>query len=271
MTMNRPSVAKAKEITNGTAVFQLVESTEMPSVIDSEKIVVGPVSLFGVQKHVSILCSDPFARLSELVPLARSVCDYAVYEARNRATTQGKTVPCCNKCSSCCSYLVPLSIPEVIHLYEEIQSLSSEQGQEFWRNSLSVAGQLLDNETADVPNEASTLDQVGQWYASKQASCPLLEDDLCALYDQRPLACREYLVATPSSWCRPESVGCVEKIELPFSVLESLGRVAAQLEGTPVEAVMLPLILPWIQENDERIHRKWSSKEMAQCFLNSLA
>ncbi|MCF7972301.1 MAG: YkgJ family cysteine cluster protein [Phycisphaerae bacterium] len=184
---------------------------------------------------------------------------------------QGKTIPCCEGCSTCCNYLVPLSIPEVIHVYEEIAALPAQLGHAFWGNSLRVAGQLLDNDTDHVPNGESSLDQVGQWYAHKEAACPFLENNLCALYDQRPLACREYLVATPASWCRPELVGRVEKIELPFSVLECLGKAAAQLEGTPVEAVMLPLILPWIEENEDRIHRKWSSREMAQCFLDNLA
>jgi len=57
---------------------------------------------------------------------------------------------------------------------------------------------------------------------------------------------------------------------LPYSLVEAVGEVAAQLEGTPVEAIMLPLILPWIQENRERAQRKWSAQKMAQCLLNVL-
>jgi Fe-S-cluster containining protein len=111
---------------------------------------------------------------------------------------------------------------------------------------------------------------VGEWYSEKQVSCPLLENDVCTIYAQRPLACREYLVKTPTQWCHPKYVERVKEVGLPLSVLESLGKAVAELEGTSVEAVMLPLILPWIENNQERINRKWPSHKMAQCFLNTL-
>lgn len=271
MSGNRSCRTSAQTHTYGTPVFQWEDSAICPSHANAETMVQGTVSLFGIEKHISIQFHEPFARLSDLVPLARGVCDDLVCEALDRASAMGKTVPCCGGCSTCCNYLVPLSIPEVIHLHEEIQSMPYERSRGFLGNSLAAARQLLGCGESELPSEESTLDHVGQWYHERKIPCPFLEKDLCAIYDQRPLACREHLVTTPAQWCHPGLVDRVDKLELQVSVLECLGRVAAQLEGTPVEAVMLPLMLPWIQENNERVHRRWSAKKMAQCFLDDLA
>ncbi len=270
MSINRLFTTDEKTTANSESVFHLLDSTESLSCPHDEMTVRSAVSLFGVQKTISIQILDHFARLSDLVPLARALSDAMVSEAIEHSRMLGKSVFCDKKCAACCSYLIPLSIPEVIYLYDEIQSLPFEQSQEFWGNSLSVARQLLENNSVEAVGVESTLDAVGQWYSDKQVACPFLKNDLCAIYDHRPLACREHLVTTPASRCRPEVPGRVEKPALPYSVLESLGQVAAELEGTSVEAIMLPLMLPWIQENTDRINRKWSALKMAQSFVNAL-
>ncbi len=270
MSINRFSTTTEETTANSLSVFHLMDSAESPSGVHAEMTVSGTVSAFGIQKQISIEILGHFAGLSDLVPLARALGDVMVSEAIDHSMMHGQSVSCDKKCAACCSYLVPLSIPEVICLYDEIQSLPSEQGREFWGNSVSVARHLLDNDSGQAVGGESTLDAVGQWYSDKQVACPFLKNDLCAIYDHRPLACREHLVTTPALWCRPGVTKPVEQPELPYSVLESLGTVAAQLEGTPVEAIMLPLVLPWIQENRARIQRKWLARTMAQCFINAL-
>ncbi len=270
MTGNTACMQNVQAKTKRPTVFRLMNSVGTSSIYTNEMTATGTISAFGVEKNISIQILQRSARLSDLIPLAWALCDAMVLEAKDHSRVGGKRTCCQKECSACCSYLVPLSIPEVIHLYDEIQSLPSEQSGEFWGCSLSVARHLLENGSSGVPDSESTLDDVGKWYSDKQATCPFLKNDLCAIYDQRPMACREYWVTTPALQCRPETVGSVETLELPYSVLESLGEVAAQLEGTPVEAVMLPLVLPWIRENRERASRKWSALKMAQCFLYAL-
>ncbi|MCP4451810.1 MAG: YkgJ family cysteine cluster protein [Planctomycetes bacterium] len=271
MSTNRSSTVTEKTTARGGAVYCLAEPGETLSSAQSEMTVSRIISVFGVQKNISIQILDPEARLSDLVPLARALTDAMVSEAIDRSRQLGKRVVCDRKCAACCSYLVPLSIPEVIHLHDEVQSFSPEQSREFWENSLSVATRLLEGDSSEAVDGESSLDAVGEWYSDKQVACPFLEQDLCAIYDHRPLACREHLVTTPAPACSPEAVGHVEKPELPCSVLEAIGKVAAQLEGTPVEAIMLPLMLPWIQENPDRVQRKWSALEMAQCFMQAMS
>ncbi len=270
MLTKTSSTMTEKTTARGGSVFRLILSGEALSSPQSGLVASDTICVFGVQKDISIEILDHEARLSDLVPLARVLSDAMVNEAIDHSRQLGKRVVCDKKCAACCSYLVPLSIPEILYLHDEIQSLSPERRRHFWENSLSVAAQLLKGSSSEAVDGESSLAAVGAWYSDKQVACPFLEQDLCAIYEHRPLACREYLVTTPASACSPEAMGHVEKPELPCSVLEALGKVAAQLEGTPVEAIMLPLMLPWIQENQDRVQRKWSSLEMAQCFMRAL-
>jgi Fe-S-cluster containining protein len=258
-------------ITKGGEVFRLIDSTESLSVYGHPRVVNGQISLFGVQRHLSIEILGNFARLSDLVPLAQSLCDLVVCEAKERSGIEGKAIPCGKGCSTCCSYLVPLSIPEAIYLYEKTQSLPFSRSRGLWSQSLAVARELLAyNPLEGLSGDEETLDHVGRWYSSKKRPCPFLAQDLCSIYDQRPLACREHLVTTPSLWCERNSVDRAQSLELPYSMVESLGKVTSELEKATVEAVMLPLVLPWIQDNRERLLQKWSAWRMAECFLEVL-
>jgi hypothetical protein len=54
---------------------------------------------------------------------------------------------------------------------------------------------------------------------------------------------------------------------MPVSTLKSLGQLTSELEGTSVEAVMLPLALPWAQENLKRDQRIWPAEMMVERFV----
>ena len=56
-------------------------------------------------------------------------------------------------------------------------------------------------------------------------------------------------------------------MKMPVSVLECLGWLAAELEQSDVEAIMLPLALPWAEENIERSNRTWSAVAMVERFI----
>ncbi|MCP4260660.1 MAG: hypothetical protein GY774_24515 [Planctomycetes bacterium] len=57
---------------------------------------------------------------------------------------------------------------------------------------------------------------------------------------------------------------------MPVSVLDCLGQLTAELEQSDVEAVMLPLVLPWLHENLKRGERTWPAVKMVECFVEIL-
>jgi len=53
-------------------------------------------------------------------------------------------------------------------------------------------------------------------------------------------------------------------------MVDALAQLASELEGTSVEAVMLPLALFWAQENVERSRQTWPAVMMIQRFVEIL-
>ena len=61
-------------------------------------------------------------------------------------------------------------------------------------------------------------------YFRMHAPCPFLEGDTCSIYGQLPLACREYLVTSPSECCAEFGDETVERVTLPVSLFSHLTR-----------------------------------------------
>lgn len=84
------------------------------------------------------------------------------------------------------------------------------------------------------------------------------------------IACREYIVTGSALLCEDERTDESQIVQMPVSVLRCLGQLTAELEQSNIEAVMLPLALPWAQENLERAKRTWPAVTMVERFVEIL-
>jgi len=116
------------------------------------------------------------------------------------------------------------------------------------------------------PASPVDLDLVSDWYAGFKLACPFLDNNLCTIYERRPLACREYFIKGSAGACKGQG-GIAEMVEMPVQVTNVLARLASELEGTRVEAVLLPLALVWCEENPERVERTWPAAMMVERFV----
>jgi Fe-S-cluster containining protein len=217
------------------------------------------------------------ARLANIVPLARTVSDKLVSAVLEKLHEEQKPVPCCKGCSACCSrYFVPLSVPEAFRMSEELLALTIERGEHLLQSYLDAARRILDNKPDDLdPYSSATADRrqtshISRWYAGLRLACPFLSDGVCTIYDTRPIACREHIVTGSALLCKTEVTGDPCVVKMPVSVLEALGILASELEGTDVQAVISPLALPWARENLERHQRTWPAVMMIERFAEIL-
>jgi Fe-S-cluster containining protein len=125
------------------------------------------------------------------------------------------------------------------------------------------------NESAEASDQTQII-ALSKWYASLKLACPFLSNNLCTSYEHRPLACREYIVTGSALLCNNEWSDESQTVQIPISILDCLGQLAAELEQSDIEAVMLPLALPWVQENLERGERTWPAVTMVECFVEIL-
>ena len=170
--------------------------------------------------------------------------------------------------------MIPLSIPEIFSLNQRILTMSPESRYKIQKALLDAAGKILKEKPENLDTGESTqnssqiqLNQLNKWYASLEMQCPFLSDNLCSIYHQRPLACGEHIVTSIPSFCKIKSNNAPEVIELPISILETLALMTAELLQSKSEAVMLPLALPWAQENLDLAQRSWPAKTMVEKFV----
>lgn len=252
-----------------------------PKTKQDARSVVATVSLelnvFGEPVCFEIKVEDKQARLSDIVPLARAISSRLVAATMDGFVAVGKSVPCRKGCAACCHYLVPLSVPEAFRLTEELSATSADEGGKLIKSSLDAARTILDGLPGDFRRgETSQEDcgirsrQLSDWYAGLGLACPFLSDNLCVHYEQRPIACREHTVTGSAISCGTASTCEPAVVKMPVSVLECLGQLTAELEQSDVEAVMLPLALPWAQENMERLRQSWPAVSMVERLVEIL-
>jgi Fe-S-cluster containining protein len=238
------------------------------------------VELDAAPQPVSVRLTAPDAevRLSDVVPAARLVATQLARSARSHVESGGIAVPCAKGCAACCRYLVPLSVPEAFRLREEVLALDAGRRRGIIAAYIRAARVVMNAEPPGThPREGvgavsggAAVESLSRWYAGLGLDCPLLEAELCALYSQRPIACREHMVTGDADRCSREGGETAQAVRLPFSVGEALAGLAADLEGTDLQAVMLPLTMLWTQQHLSRGRRTWPARDVLRRFAEIL-
>jgi hypothetical protein len=110
----------------------------------------------------------------------------------------------CTACAHCCRTItIGLTLDDVPPLAAALH-LTPEQ----------VIAQVVDREAGEAH---------GEWGIMRGSPCPLLKDNLCAIYTHRPQACRDYPALTPDfRWLHDEMLRGVGRCPIIFNVIERL-------------------------------------------------
>ena len=231
------------------------------------------LNIFGKKLEFNINIRRGEMKLSDIVPVARVLCsEITDLSLENNI----KNIPCRKGCSACCSrYIVPVSVPEAFRLQEEISVLPENQRESIWSNCLEAARLILKQEPPKSFTQLSEeiyrpdptdLNLLSDWYSNLNISCPFLRDDLCTIYEQRPLACREHYITGSAKACRGGHA-VAEVVDISIQMPTVLGRLAGEIEGKGMEAIMLPLSLIWCEENKRRAERTWPADVLVGRFI----
>jgi Fe-S-cluster containining protein len=206
------------------------------------------------------------ARLSDIVPAARAICDKITDTTIEQMHLSGKQVPCHKGCHACCSYLVPLSAPEVFRFRQDVFPKAKYSPDTMLRTYLLTARRLVSHRPPrDTFRNPDDLSALSHWYASLNLTCPFLYSRQCAIYHQRPLACREHLITGSARGCRDNSKK-TQTIELPAQMGNILFRLAKELCDVD-DTVMMPLALAWYEENKQLDERTWPAAMITKLFV----
>ena len=114
-----------------------------------------------------------------------------------------KEVFCREKCSDCCYALFDVTIIEALYINHKFKEKYSGAEKQAIIDKASKTDRVLaklkkniQKELEQGKNEVELLAQIGK----ERVRCPLLgENDLCILYDSRPITCRLYGIPTSTA------------------------------------------------------------------------
>ncbi|MBN2594232.1 MAG: YkgJ family cysteine cluster protein [Sedimentisphaerales bacterium] len=245
-------------------------------IYNSGKKIIGlELDILGESLNFCISVGKGRAKLADIVPLARTVCDKITEITIRRIRSNQGRIPCGKGCSACCRHLVPLSVPEALRLKEEIDAAPVYRRELMLRACLRESRLILNHKlpktlisqtTESSPVETVDLNLLSSWYRSFESTCPFLNNNVCSIYKQRPLACREHFITGSARACRGMR-GDAEVLDIPVRLPNVLGQLASELEGTDIEAVILPLAPVWYEENAERAKRSWPAEMIVRRFI----
>jgi len=238
----------------------------------SSKITALELDIFNRRLGFSIIAAGN-AHLADIVPAARVICDKIADIATEQIRIEGGFIPCHKGCSTCCSYLVSLSVPEVLRFRQEFFLKQKYRSSQTLQTYLLAAKKIMSHRppnqvfkffsnSSDNPSE---LNPLSDWYAGLNMACPFLCNNQCSIYQQRPFVCREHFVSNPVHGCY-ESCDKGEVIEMPVQMGTVLCRLTKELCDVG-DAVMMPLALAWCDVNKQLCERTWSAAKMTKLFV----
>ena len=199
-----------------------------------------------------------------ILPAARVLAARIGERAAERARAAGRAVSCREGCSACCSHLVPISAIEARALADVVAAMPPERRERVRARFDDAVRRMEGSGLLDraAPRGRSALvsaaapgktwDDVSRRYFEARIPCPLVEEDRCSVYEDRPLVCREYAVTTPSSWCDRLS-GDVEALERPVRLSEALAEAGHAVAGVTRASIPLALALEWAEVHGARL------------------
>ncbi len=218
------------------------------------------------------------ARLPDVIPLARAICDEFVRRIIRGVADAGGRITCSKGCGACCSsFLVPMTAPEALKLMEDLQDLPPARKRRIEPLFLQAEQKLATSDLAgqmaalDPTDSASTVGQrelAGKWWSENRFPCPLLSDNSCGLYRSRPIPCREFLALSDPARC---AANTETRVARPFSMHQVVSTWAAEFEAARPTLVLMANLIGWWQHNAERAKPTWPAAILVRRLLDILA
>lgn len=218
--------------------------------------------------------------------LARQLGDAVAGVVDEHERKEGRDVSCREGCASCCRQLVPVATLEAARLAELVAALPEPRRArvlEGFARAVAVMEErglieprapgrarvalMIDEPAADAKTR---WEAVSRRYYGERIDCPFLEDERCSIYDERPLACREYRVTSPPELCADLSPG-LRAVLRPVFGAEALEHATDQALGRQAPLVPLPLALEWAEHHARELEQKVTGEQMFLALTTAIA
>ncbi|HKU94287.1 MAG TPA: YkgJ family cysteine cluster protein, partial [Vineibacter sp.] len=142
----------------------------------------------------------------DMLPAFRAYTDAMVDQAIDYSASEGKPVSCRAGCAACCRQFVVISTTEARRIAALVDAMPEPRRSEVHARFEHVDKRIAEWSTSVGFGRGQTQSRMSERdlassYVGLWLDCPLLEDEKCSIYEDRPLVCREYLVTSPAEDC----------------------------------------------------------------------
>jgi Fe-S-cluster containining protein len=208
---------------------------------------------------------------------ARALSDRLTELSSEHAAAEGKTIRCERGCAACCRHLIPISSIEARALADLVSAMP--RATRDWVRArfaeaiarMEAAG-LLDpaakkgRSALSAKEGEATWDHVSRRYFELWVDCPFLKDEACIIYEDRPMACREYQVTSPPELCNGFDPR-IEGTERPVRMSEVLANTAGAVTGISTASIPLALALEWAEAHGGALRARKDGEELFWALL----
>jgi Fe-S-cluster containining protein len=210
----------------------------------------------GARMEMEITVPSGPTRPRRMLPVFQSLTEALVGVGIQNAEAEGRAISCRKGCGACCCQIVPLSEIEAHQIGEVLANLPEPRRAEVLARFEAAyehfrAAGLLEKLESPERFSLGELQQFGLDYFRQGVSCPFLEEGSCSIYQDRPLACREYLVTSPAENCSQPTAQTVKTVEMPGKVSIALCRLTQDSTQRFIPWVPLILVPKWLASHTE--------------------
>ena len=206
-----------------------------------------------------------------MLPIFQQMAGSFIGMAVDSAAANGQQVSCAAGCGACCRQMVPLAEIETYHLAEIVEKMEPDRREVIKSRFADALQRVAASGIFERMTNIGTLSSAEREalvveYFRLGIACPLLENESCSIHEDRPIACREYLVSSPPINCSTLGTDVLEPIEVPIVVSKSLRKLGQERSISGVDFIPLVLALEWVERNPDRFSSKTGEQWMAEFF-----
>jgi Fe-S-cluster containining protein len=239
----------------------------------SEEFVTGNIkfSLYGEPVEMQMNVPAKPVKPTRMLPIFQSMTNEFLDIGINASLAKGETISCTKGCGACCRQPVPISEIEVYQLAELVENMPEPKRSEVKKKFAAASEQLhkinwfdrMDNfvKVSSKERQALALE-----YINEQIACPFLEDESCSIHQDRPLACREYLVTSPAENCTKPTAETVKPIKNLLKLSDVLRKMSLTENMKTQNFVLLTRSLEWAKTHPNKLVEKTGEQWMSEFF-----
>ena len=184
---------------------------------------------------------------------------------------ENKQISCKKGCGACCRQPVPLAEIEAYQIAELVENLPEPRRSKVKKRFDEAAKHFKAIgwfEKLENCKEKEEIEKTVLEYFFEGVACPFLEDESCSIHQNRPVACREYLVTSPAENCSKPTAQTVRLIQLPLKASDGLRPVGRSKNLQKMNFVPFVLALEWVEKYPENFAKKTGEQWMADFFTS---